>query len=409
MGLIHPESFELWQEWSDSRHRARRAKHAVTGAVGRLRGLRGQRADGAAADGIPADAASGTAPAADGAPASGTGPAPTTTAPDATGWTVLSRAAEPLEDLPAGSDPSAEPPRAMRRLLIAVDSASPTSRAALLASLPYLRAGVDVLMPAGLELPEIAADSAAWTREDVADPIARFAPGTVGAVVSIGQHLRAGAAAHRIAQRGRVREDVIQHGALTPYAPPLPEDARLLAWSEADGEFWRSEREDVGVVSVGSQLLWQAGHEHAEVDPEARAVFLGQMHGAELPRTVTARTAYRFCRETGAMYRPHPAETDMASRAVHRLMQRRGIEFAPADLPLAQLGMPVVAIFSTGVLEAAARGIPAWVHAPHAPRWVHEFWDRYDMHQVGEEPTPAPESPGEEPAARIARILEAEL
>ena len=29
-----------------------------------------------------------------------------------------------------------------------------------------------------------------------------------------------------------------QHGALTPYAPPLPPGAHLLAWSDADADFW---------------------------------------------------------------------------------------------------------------------------------------------------------------------------
>ena len=52
---------------------------------------------------------------------------------------------------------------------------------------------------------------------------------------------------------------MVQHGALTPYAPPLPDDCTVLAWSEADGEFWRSGRDDVRIETVGSQLLWEAG------------------------------------------------------------------------------------------------------------------------------------------------------
>ncbi len=52
---------------------------------------------------------------------------------------------------------------------------------------------------------------------------------------------------------------VAQHGALTPFAPPLPRAAHLLAWSEADADFWTAGRQDVQVTAVGSQLLWVAG------------------------------------------------------------------------------------------------------------------------------------------------------
>ena len=38
MALIHPRSLERWQEWQTSRHRARQLKHAVTGAIRSRRG-----------------------------------------------------------------------------------------------------------------------------------------------------------------------------------------------------------------------------------------------------------------------------------------------------------------------------------------------------------------------------------
>lgn len=350
-GLHHPESLELWQAWERSRHRARRAKHAATGALGAVRGRR--------------RSAAGTAP------------------PPA--WALHSRDGERPE-----------------RVLLAVDAGTPSIRAAVLAFLPYLRTGVDVLAPADLELP----DPGSWATALADDP-ARLADGAEpAAVVSIGQHLRLGALAHAIAQRRDVPEHVVQHGALTPFAPPLPRGATLLAWSEADAEFWRSGRRDVRTRTVGSQLLWQAAHDGAAADPAARPVFLGQMHGAELPRRLTARTAYRFCRAHDALYRPHPAETDAASRAVHRALRRAGVAFAPADVPLSALGAPVAAIFSTGVLEAAARGIPAWVWCPDAPGWVHELWRRYDMRPYGASPTPPPDLADGEPASHVARILE---
>ncbi|WP_347042819.1 hypothetical protein [Brachybacterium nesterenkovii] len=350
-GLNHPESLELWQDWARSRTRARRAKHAVSGALGRSR-RRG------------ADAGQGAEPA----------------------WVLRSREGEDAQ-----------------RLLIAIDAPSPTSRAALLAVLPYLRCGVDVLSRADLVVPELTGEEWSERRGD-ADEL--LAGAEHQAVVSTGHNMGAGARAHELARSADVPELVIQHGALTPFAPPLPPGATLLAWSDADAEFWRSGRPDVTTRTVGSQLLWQAGHESGDVDRDARPVFLGQMHGAELPRRLTAGTAYRFCRMHEALYRPHPAETDALSRAAHALMRRRGIAVAPTDVPLRELTSPVVAIFSTGVLEAAARGVPAWVHCPDAPGWVHEFWRRYDMRPFGGTPTPPLAAAEGEPAVRIAGIIE---
>lgn len=350
MALIHPRSLERWQEWQTSRHRARQLKHAVIGAI------RSRRGD----------------------------------APSQPGLVLHSRSG-------AESAP---------RILIAVDSASPTSRISLLTALPYLSAAVDVLAPAEVELPELTGEE--WTRQHVVSPHALLAARGISSVLSLGWHLPVGHLVHDWALEHDVPAAVVQHGALTPYAPPLPPRITLLAWSDADAEFHRSGRDDFEVRTVGSQLLWQAGHEAGSPDGEIheQTVFLGQMHGAELPRRITAGTAYRFCRRENALYRPHPAETDLLSRSAHSLMQRRGIEFQDPTLPLHELRSPVVGVFSTGVLEAAMRGLPAWVEATQAPAWVHEFWDRYGMRRFGGEPTPAPEIPADEPSRVIAQVLE---
>ncbi|MCT1908966.1 MULTISPECIES: hypothetical protein [Brachybacterium] len=357
-GLIHPSSLERWQEWQSTRNRARQVKHAVTSAVRSRRGTQ-----------------------------------------QLPGLVLHSREGE-----------------GDTRLLIALDSASPTSRASLLTSLPYLRIGVDVLSPAGLDLPELDGDE--WTHQ-------RIEPATtedeqrrrlavvldrrgIGAVLTLGQHLAAGRSAHEWALATDTASAVVQHGALTPYAPPLPPRTTLLAWSDADAEFYRSGRDDVEVRTVGSQLLWQAGKEsEGEVDVTGqKPVFLGQMHGAELPRRITAGIAMSFCRAEGALYRPHPSEVDVLSRAAHRLMTRRGVEFQDTSIPLHEVRAPVVGIFSTGVLEAAARGIPSWVAGEKVPAWVREFWDRYDMRRWGGEPTPALATGADEPSRLIAQILE---
>ena len=89
----------------------------------------------------------------------------------------------------------------------------------------------------------------------------------------------------------------------------------------------------------------------------------------------------------------------------HKLWEKEGIRIDRSGTPLNEVPNPVVSIFSTGVLEAAIRGIPAWVYHPAPPAWLVEFWDRYGMNQWGQEPTPAPVQPKKEPAQRIAELM----
>ena len=49
--------------------------------------------------------------------------------------------------------------------------------------------------------------------------------------------------------------------------------------------------------------------------------------------------------------------------ATHARWEAAGITIDRSGIPLRELGAPVVSVFSTGVLEAAAAGLPAWVHA----------------------------------------------
>jgi hypothetical protein len=85
--------------------------------------------------------------------------------------------------------------------------------------------------------------------------------------------------------------------------------------------------------------------------------------------------------------------------------ERAGITVDRSGAPLVELAAPVVSVFSTGVLEAAARGRQAWVDFPRPPAWLGEFWERYGMHRLGSEPTPAPALPDVEPARRVAEIV----
>ena len=287
-------------------------------------------------------------------------------------------------------------------IVVAASSASPSNRAALLAPTAHLReTSVAVISSTDLSqfLPGWTIDEVDW-RQHVRQ---------ADVVLGDGHYLHS---AHRIWAESRASSIpffVAQHGAMTPLAPPLPPDAQLLAWSDADADFWKSGRADVNHHVVGSQLLWNAGIVDALGGHDStsdRLTYLGQMHGAELQRSKLTRAAASFCRENDAVYRPHPSEKDKLSRLTHKAFRRAGIT-VDASRPLNELTGPVVSVFSTGVLEAAAQGRDAWVHFPRPPAWLEEFWERYGMHQYGDSPTPAPARPDVEPAKRIAEILTA--
>ena len=306
-------------------------------------------------------------------------------------------------------------------VLIVVDALSPSQVAALIAPMRHLdpsRVAVLTTPAAAPGIPE-ATPSRSSTISD-APALTRALP-ALRCVLAVGDYMQLGALAHASAERAGAAFLVVQHGIVTPFAPPLPSGAELLAWSEADAAFWTAGRSDVSSHVVGGQLLHEAHTACADRAPRATRTgdtgstgaasptsitYLGQLHGHELPRRAMARAAERFCRSTGAVYRPHPSESDIASRLQHRLWRLRGIEFDPGRTPLPDLGTSVVSVFSTGVLEAAAAGIPSWVDFPDPPVWLAEIWQRYGMQRHGST-VPTEVAPTlEEPARLIAGIIE---
>ena len=302
------------------------------------------------------------------------------------------------------------------QVLIVMDSFSPTNRNAILEPLKYLDA-VDV----ALWVPEDASEyldgqyaSARYSRKDWSeqeisgDELTSLLP-DVRIVLSAAQFLGRGAAAYEFSRAIGAEYWMVQHGLLVPQAPPLPVGCTLLAFSEADAEFWASGRRDVTTHAVGSQLLYLAAQKAAGAEVQKQndlePIFLGQMHGAELPRASFAYASHSFLKKYGGIYRPHPSEKDKLSVLTHKLWEKEGIRIDRSGTPLNEVPNPVVSIFSTGVLEAAIRGIPAWVYHPAPPAWLVEFWDRYGMNRWGSEPTPAPVQPEKEPARRIAELM----
>jgi hypothetical protein len=240
--------------------------------------------------------------------------------------------------------------------------------------------------------------------------IARLAgiPESVAVVASAGHFLPAGAFAQRLAEQRGLSHVVVQHGLLTPYAPPLPPRSHLLAFSESDAAFWATERDDVTYEVVGSSLLWEAARDRPDdVSLSARPIHLGQLHGAELSRRGKVRAVEDLWARTGAIYRPHPAEADRLSRLRHRAWERRGMVLDRSGRPLRELDAPIVSAFSTGILEAAARGLPAWAHYPSPPAWLEEFWERYSIRRWSPraDPTPPPEIPQANPVEGLKAAM----
>lgn len=308
-----------------------------------------------------------------------------------------------------GSRGLCDGPGSQVRVLAVMDSASPSNRAAVLEAarlLPVHEVAFlgprQALAACGLGGPGTKAVPWVSARADLP---------AVDRVLSIGAHLQAGCEASQWAQDRGIQQVVVQHGLLTPWAPPLPEGATLLSFTEQDGRFWASGRSDIAVRTVGSQALWSAAVGAAEA-PEAQLaeqrllVFLGQMHGRELPRRqIVGQTLGFLRREPQSVYRPHPSEKDALSRAIHAGMRRRGVRFQDASVPLASTEADVVSVFSTGVLEAAQRGRRAWVHHDDPPPWLVEFWDRYGLARWGQKPTRPVRWAETEPARAVADYL----
>ncbi|MFW0110870.1 RNA-binding protein [Rothia sp. CCM 9416] len=291
------------------------------------------------------------------------------------------------------------------QVLVVLDSTSPTTMSSLVRPLEFLTD-----LPMAVFAPQDVSDclpGQGWTTQTIVEAeLSELC--TVQQVLAVGHYLPLGAAAYRFARQQKATYLVVQHGLITPYAPPLPANCTLLAFSDDDARFWISGRSDVDYRVVGSQLFYDAAQKAPQVAQQSlqdRPVFLGQMHGAELPRSSFVRAGYTFCRQHGAPYRPHPGEKDKLSVLTHRLWAKMGIEIDSGHQPLNTLNSPVVSVFSTGVLEAAIRGVPAWVYHPHPPQWLQDFWERYGMSPWGSEPTPAPQLPSREPAETIAHIL----
>ena len=240
-----------------------------------------------------------------------------------------------------------------------------------------------------------------WTVKEFLSPAQL--PKSIEQVLSLGAFCALSGRVKPWATKRDIRFSVVQHGLMTPWAPPLSDGDHLLAWSEADGHYWSADRPSITWEVVGPQMLWEADQQPRLAVADDRPIMLGQLHGIELDRMDKLRVYRDFCSDWRADYRPHPNESDVLSKAGHAWLRRRGVAFEASGRPVTELARPVVSIFSTGTLEAAQRGLPAWVHHPDPPSWVADFWGRYGLSPSGSAPTKPWQLGDVPPSVLIAR------
>jgi hypothetical protein len=293
-------------------------------------------------------------------------------------------------------------------LVIAVEAAHHSVTQATFTPLAFLpRERIALVLPEGCRHWVNEADG--WRGAEIPltelDEQLREAVRAPRAVLAAGHYTPIGREVYRWSVTYDIPYFVAQHGLLTPYAAPLPPAATLLAWSAADASYWWGDRQDAATHVVGSQLLWTAAHQPVTQRTED-LVYLGQLHAAEINHGDLVDAAIEFCLRTSAKYRGHPNESDQRSRRAHEELQHRGVRFETSGQPLFSLGAPVVSVFSTGVLEAATKGLAAYVDYPQPPEWLLDFWRRYDLRPYDSGvSTPPPAQPSVQPAQRIAEIF----
>lgn len=296
-------------------------------------------------------------------------------------------------------------------VLLALDGLEPSLRAALVDPVRKLHeSGRHVCVLSSLPVEGLFPGEGHSRVLNLRSEISAQLPTNPCAVVSVGNYLPAGAAAYAVSQRLHVPYFVVQHGVLTPFAPPLPRNTTLLAWSEEDLRFWAGDARGINGQPVGSQLLWNANVDSAahstqrDGSSENAVTFLGQLHGAELPRSTTRMSVASLRSEHTVRYRPHPVESDIQSRLQHRIWAHQGVEIVESS-ELSSLPGPVLAHFSTGILESSAAGIASYAYCSAPPRWLEELWDRYCMQQWGSSQATKAAVPTHEPAAAIAERI----
>ena len=87
-------------------------------------------------------------------------------------------------------------------------------------------------------------------------------------------------------------------------------------------------------------------------------------------------------------------------------MGEAGITIDRSGIPLRELGAPVVSVFSTGVLEAAAAGLPAWVTLPDPPVLAGGVLGPLRPRPLGRPADGIPRTARMEPSRAVAEVVQ---
>lgn len=289
-----------------------------------------------------------------------------------------------------------------RSTLVVLEDLDDRSMGALLAPLPYLRGTVHCLVVGAQSVPTELASLPRSPVQGLEDLLEATGAGAVLTAGGVGSWTRG---LHEEAIGRGVTTFVLQTGQVTPFSPPLPENTTVVAWTDADAALLRSGRHDVDTMAIGSQRLWELSHDPVAELQDGPPVLLARLADDLLPRHLTTRAAASALRHGRLRLRPDVADTDPISRASYELWRRRGAELVE---PRADLrAVPLVGVRQEELLEAAVRGVPVRVHAPGAPAWLQDLWDRTGMRRSGG-PGPSRPSPqpSEEPATVLAETLD---
>ena len=190
-----------------------------------------------------------------------------------------------------------------------------------------------------------------------------------------------------------------QHGALTPFAPPLPRAVPCSPGARRTRLLGvRAQRRHHHVVGSAAAVAGgRDGPRRARSTRPRAPTYLGQLHGAETRPPRPGRGRPRLLPRTGATYRPHPTERDRASPPAARGLGAQGIRSTQRH-PAGRARTPVVSVFSTGVLEAAARGSRPGSTSPARPRGWRSSGSVTGC-TVGRRPPPPPTDPTSSPPA----------
>ena len=201
----------------------------------------------------------------------------------------------------------------------------------------------------------------------------------------------------------------VQHGAADADAPPLPRGARAVRVERGRRRVLAVRPHDVRGRRgrLPAALGGRRGHAAGHRDPTTAPTFLGQLHGAELPRARLAAAAATFCRATST---PPTVRTPASATGRSRWRRTPAGDAAgspstgPASRCASWRAPRSSACSPPACSRRPRRGVPAWVDFPRPARLAGRSSGSVTAwHRGRHRPRQRPTRPDVEPAAPSPR------